>query len=97
MGGRRKSVLKLGKYLILFLVLMALLIVFGNNGLIDNLVMKEKQNILKDANLQLVHENYRLKREIYLLKNDIRHIETVARNDLGMVMKGDIVYKHVDR
>ncbi|HPL63635.1 MAG: septum formation initiator family protein [Syntrophales bacterium] len=89
--------MKLGKYLILFLVLMALLIVFGNNGLIDNLVMKEKQNILKDANLQLVHENYRLKREIYLLKNDIRHIETVARNDLGMVMKGDIVYKHVDR
>lgn len=89
--------MKFGKYLILFLVLMAFLIVFGNNGLIDNLVMKEKQNILKDANLQLVHENYRLKREIHLLKNDIRHIETVARNDLGMVMKGDIVYKHVDQ
>jgi len=37
-----------------------------------------------------------LKREIILLRTDLRHIETVARRELGMVKQGDIVYQFID-
>lgn len=89
-------VMKIGRYLIIFLVLMGFLIVFGNNGLVDNYVMKEKLKILKEENAQIVLENSSLKKEISLLRNNQQYIEAVARKELGMVRKGDIVYRFVD-
>ncbi|MFB3924676.1 MAG: septum formation initiator family protein [Syntrophales bacterium] len=88
--------MKVGRYLVIFLLIMGFLIVFGDNGLIDNFVLKEKHSILRDANMQLVKENNKLKQEIALLKSNPKHIEATARNDLGMVKKGDIVYKFVN-
>jgi len=88
--------MKIGRYLIIFLVLMGFLIIFGNNGLVDNYVMKEKLNILKEENAQIVLENNGLKKEISLLRNHPQYIESVARKELGMVRKGDVVYRFVD-
>jgi cell division protein FtsB len=88
--------MKIGRYLIIFLVLMGFLIIFGNNGLVDNYVMKEKLKILKEENAQIVLENNGLKKEISLLRNNPQYIEAVARKELGMVRKGDIVYRFVD-
>jgi cell division protein FtsB len=34
-----------------------------------------------------------LKKKIILLRNDINYIEMTARNELGMVKQGDIVYR----
>ena len=34
-----------------------------------------------------------LKKRILLLRNDVNYIEAIARNELGMVKKGDIVYR----
>jgi len=76
-----------------FLLIMALLIAFGNNGLIDNLIMKEKLKILKDSNSQLLEENNQLKKQIFLLSNNPQHIESLARNEFGMVRKGELVYR----
>jgi cell division protein FtsB len=87
---------KVGRYLVIFLFIMALLIAFGNNGLIDNLIMKEKLNIMKDANVQLAAENNQLKREISLLRNSPHHIESSARNELGMVRNNELIYKFAE-
>jgi cell division protein FtsB len=72
---------------------MGFFITFGKRGLIDSYTMKERLNILKEANQQLVLQNNAHKKNIILLKDDLSYIEMVARNELGMVKKGDIVYR----
>jgi cell division protein FtsB len=85
--------MKIGRYLIVFLLFIALLIAFGNNGIIDNFIMKEKLKMLKQSNSSIAGENNQLKNEISLLKNNPQHIESIARNEFGMVKKGEIVYR----
>ncbi|HQL97176.1 MAG TPA: septum formation initiator family protein [Smithella sp.] len=79
--------------LIIFLLLMSLLITFGNRGLVDNYLMSKRLAELKSQNSAITAENNALKKKIILLRNDINYIEMIARNELGMVKKGDIVYR----
>jgi len=85
--------MKLGRYLVVFLFLMALLITFGNRGLVDNYLMSKRLERLKLGNNGVAAENNELKKKIVLLRSDLGYIETLARNELGMVKKGDIVYR----
>ena len=85
--------MKIGRYLVLFLMLMALLITFGNRGFVDNYLMSKRLAKLKLQNQEITIENNELKKKIILLRNDVNYIETIARNELGMVKKGDIVYR----
>jgi cell division protein FtsB len=41
----------------------------------------------------IVVESDELKRKILLLRSDLTYIESIARNELGMVKKGDVVYR----
>lgn len=83
----------IGRLLILFLLLMSLLITFGNRGVIDNYLMSKRLSQLKEQNRVITTANIELKKKITLLRNDIHYIEMIARNELGMVNKGDIVYR----
>jgi cell division protein FtsB len=85
--------MKIGRYLIFFLLLMALLITFGNRGFVDNYLMSKRLAQLKSQTTEITTENNELKKKIILLRNDIDYIEMIARNELGMVKKGDIVYR----
>ncbi|MEN6330647.1 MAG: septum formation initiator family protein [Smithella sp.] len=85
--------MKVGRYLLGFLFLMALLITFGNRGLVDNYLMNKKLVQLKLINNGVAAENNDLKKKIVLLRSDLVYIESVARKELGMVKKGDIVYR----
>jgi len=85
--------MKLGRYLIVFVSLMAALITFGDRGLIDNYRMDEKLLALKRTNHEITIENIALKKNIMLLRNDLSYIEMMARKELGMVKKGDLVYR----
>ena len=85
--------MKIGRYLIFFLLLMALLITFGNRGFVDNYLMSKRLAQLKSQTTEIATENNELKKKIILLRNDINYIEMIARNELGMVKKGDIVYR----
>ena len=85
--------MKVGRYLVVFLFLMALLITFGNRGLVDNYLMSKRLNQLKLLNNSVAAENNELKKKIVLLRSDLVYIESLARNELGMVKKGDIVYR----
>lgn len=82
-----------GRLLILFLLLMSLLITFGNRGVVDNYLMNKRLAKLQTHNAEITAENNELKKKITLLRNDIHYIEMIARNELGMVKKGDIVYR----
>jgi cell division protein FtsB len=85
--------MKIGKYLLFFLLLMVLLITFGNKGVVDNYFMSNRLAELKSQNKEMTVENNGLKKKIILLRTDISYIEMIARNELGMVKKGDIVYR----
>jgi cell division protein FtsB len=85
--------MKVGRYLIIFVLLMGTLITFGDRGLIDNYRIKEKLMALKKINHGTILENIALKKNITLLRNDPSYIEMMARNELGMVKKGDLVYR----
>jgi cell division protein FtsB len=85
--------MKVGRYLIFFVLLMSTLITFGDRGLVDNYRMKEKMTALKKTNHEMTLENIALKKSITLLRDNLSYIEMVARSELGMVKKGDLVYR----
>jgi len=85
--------MKIGRYLALLVFLMGLLITFGNRGLMDNYMMEKRLSSLKKENQEIARENNQLKNTVALLRDDLSYIETVARNDLGMVKEGDRVYQ----
>jgi cell division protein FtsB len=87
--------MKIGRYLVVFLLLMALLITFGNRGLVDNYLVSKRLAELKSQSNEITTENNDLKRKILLSRNDLTYIEALARNELGMVKEGDIVYRVV--
>ncbi len=74
---------------------MGAMITFGDRGLVDNYRMKEKLMALKKINHEITLENIALKKNITLLRDDLPYIEMMARSGLGMVKKGDMVYRSV--
>jgi cell division protein FtsB len=84
---------KVGRYIILLVTFMCILIAFGNRGLIDNYVMRERLKAVGQLNREIADHNSQLKAKIVLLRNNLQYIEMTARNELGMVKKGDIVYR----
>ena len=72
---------------------MTLLITFGNRGLVDNYLMSKRLAELRLLNDGVMEENNELKKKIVLLRSDLAYIESLARNELGMVKKGDMVYR----
>jgi cell division protein FtsB len=87
------SLMKIGRYLIAFVIIMGIVIAFGDRGLVDNYMMQKRLTFHMKANEEIIRENDRLKRVILLLRNDLPYIEMVARNELGMVKEGDLVYR----
>lgn len=85
--------MKIGRYLVAFLFLMTLLITFGNRGVVDNYLMGERLSGLKVENDELARQNKELGKKILLLRSDPTYIESIARNELGMVKTGDVVYR----
>jgi len=85
--------MKVGRYLVIFVLLMGGLIAFGDRGVLDNYRMKEKLMALKKHNHELTLDNIALKKNITLLRDNLAYIEMVARNELGMVKEGDLVYR----
>jgi len=88
--------MKIGRYFIVVLMVIGFFILFGDKGLVDYFSLKAKMLTFQEANERIACENRILKEKIVLLRHDSRYIETVARHDLGMVRKGDIVYRFVE-
>lgn len=76
---------------IVALLNLMLLIVFGDNGLVEMHRLREKEQTMVQQNETLAKDNVSLYRTIGRLKNDPAFIESVARNELGMIGKDDVI------
>ena len=70
-----------------------MLIIFGDNGLVDFGLIKGEKDMLVEKNEKLNRENLVMYREIDRLKNDPRFVENVVRQELGVIGKDEIVFK----
>ena len=70
-----------------------LLIIFGDNGVADLNQLITRHDALVLENEKLARDNMRLYRQIERLKHDPVYIESVARQELGMIGKDEIILK----
>jgi cell division protein FtsB len=78
---------------ILALFLLLLQIIFGDKGFIDLNNLKRESICLMEKNEAIRRENLSLYREIERLENDPEFIESVARHELGMIGKDEVIFK----
>jgi cell division protein FtsB len=78
---------------ILALFLLLLQIIFGDKGFIDLNNLKKESNCLMEKNEGISQKNLSLYREIERLENDPEFIESVARHELGMIGKDEVIFK----
>lgn len=79
-------------WLVIFFSLL-LCIIFGERGVIDLYRLKSESDQLTYIADDLKKENQRLYRNIERLKNDPEYIEEIAREELGMVARDEIIYQ----
>jgi len=78
---------------IMTIFLLLLFIVFGENGITDLYHLKMEKENLSKKNDELKKENISLYREIERLKHDPRYVEDVARKELGVIGKDELIIK----
>lgn len=79
--------------IILILFSLLLLIIFGDNGLVDFVLIKGEKDSLVEKNEKLNQENLVMYREIDRLKNDIKFVENVVRQELGVIGRDEVIFK----
>jgi cell division protein FtsB len=77
----------------LVLISYMILIFIGDNGVRDLNAMKMELNTLKAQNEDLLQKNIEMHRKIKRLKEDPEFIENIARQELKMIGKDEIVFK----
>lgn len=77
-------------------VIMFLLIFFGDKGLLDLREMELKKSQIVEKNEALVQENLSLHQTVVRLKDDLDFIESVARKDLGLIRENEVIVKLED-
>jgi cell division protein FtsB len=78
---------------IISMFLMLLFIIFGENGLTDLYRLKTKRDRIVKQTGELTKKNLSLYREIERLKNDPKYLENVARKELGVIGKDEVIIK----
>ena len=74
-------------------VLLFAVIVFSKNGYMAFQRLKQEEQAWIDENQKIEAENLKLYRKIERLKHDPEYIENVARQELGMAGKDEIIIK----
>jgi cell division protein FtsB len=78
---------------ILALSSMLLLILFGDHGVADLILLKSERDALVEKNEKLARENLLVYDKINRLETDLEYIENVARQELGMIGKDEWIFK----
>jgi cell division protein FtsB len=78
---------------ILVLSSMLLLILFGDHGVADLILLKGERDALVEKNEKLARENLLVYDKIHRLETDLEYIENVARQELGMIGKDELILK----
>jgi cell division protein FtsB len=78
---------------VMVLVLLVIAAVYGDHGLVDLLRMQHEQRELEHTAFNLQQQNERLRKRVQRLQSDDHYIEKLARERLGLVRKGEIMYR----
>jgi cell division protein FtsB len=84
------------KVLVTILLLVSVMIFFtffGDKGLLQVYRLRRELREIERVNMELRQENERLRGEIGNLRTNKKYIEELARRELGLVKKGEIVYQ----
>ncbi len=79
--------------LLLFIVITVLLTIFGDRGLVRIYKLSKNRDSIKAYNEKIKTENAAMREEIERLKSDDKYMELVARKELGMIGKNEVVYQ----
>ena len=74
------------------LVGLSLVIVSGENGLMDLIALRIERDGIVEGNEETFNENISLYRQIDRLKNDPRFIAATARKELNLVGEDELVF-----
>lgn len=77
----------------LFVVVLFFITTFGERGLIRLYKLSRERDSILEYKKKIETENASFRNEIDLLKNDDKYIEVVARKELGMIGKNELVYQ----
>ena len=75
------------------LISLSLFTAFGERGLLHLWRLWGEQKKLNETNFLLQKENEILRERIYQLRHDDLYLEKIAREDLGLVRPGEIIYR----
>ncbi len=75
------------------LILFIVAAVYGDHGLIHLLRMQGEQRDLEQMVFGLQQRNEQLRQHIRRLQSDDAYLERLARERLGLVKKGEIIYR----
>jgi len=75
----------------------AALAVFGDKGLMDLYRLRKERDGILSYNTAIAGENSSLEKNIELLKTNRRYIRNIARKELGMIGRNEVVYKFEER
>jgi len=73
-----------------------LLIIFGNNAMLELTRLKKERDVIIKKNKELALNNNSMYNEIKRLKHDPKYIENVARRELGMIRKDEVILQFKD-
>jgi cell division protein FtsB len=68
---------------------------YSSGGILDILHLKHEINQQTDVTKNIAEKNAMIEKEIYYLKNSKEAVEERAREELGMVKKGETFYQVV--
>jgi cell division protein FtsB len=80
-------------YLASFIAVMFFFTIFGGRGLMQIYHLKKEKEKIESAVARLRAENQKLPAQIERMKHSKDEVEKVAREELGLVKRGEIVYQ----
>ena len=79
--------------IVTLLVTLSLFTIFGDRGLLHLWRLSGEKRKLDESNFRLQRANEALREQVYRLHHDDRYLEKIAREDLGLVRRGEFVYR----
>ena len=78
---------------VFFMLVMLVLGIFGEKGFLDYIAIENEKNRIVEHNQARLIENQALERELHRLENDPQYIESIARQELGMIGRNELIIK----
>ncbi len=70
-----------------------LVVLFGDNGLFELRRLQHTHQALEKNNAQVTEQNLQMYRSVDRLQNDPNFIESIARQELGMIRSDELIFK----